>query len=104
MYEGHIRSARLDDARAPARLLIDTGRATYRGQISDEVLYVLPLDEAYAESGRNWRRSLQGIADGDNPQAQIFVAADGTGAVIGLAMGGPPKQAPLFGNSSEISR
>lgn len=68
------------------------------------MLYRLPLDEAYAESERNWRCSLQEIADGNNPQAQIFVAKDGTGAVIGLAMGSPPKQVLLFGNSGEISR
>lgn len=58
--------------------------------------------KAYAESERNWRRSLQEIANGDNPQAQIFVAEDGTGAVIGLAMGGPPKQEALLPNSGEI--
>lgn len=67
----HIRSARLDDALALACLLIDTGRATYRGQIPDAVLYKLPLDEAYAELERNWRRSLQGIADGDNPRRRF---------------------------------
>ncbi|HAJ37899.1 MAG TPA: hypothetical protein DCL15_19690 [Chloroflexi bacterium] len=83
--------------------LIDTGYATYRGRIPDAVLYRLPLDEAYAESERNWRCSLQEIADSDDPQVQIFVAEDGTGAVIGLAMGGPPKHETLLPNSGEIS-
>jgi predicted ester cyclase/ribosomal protein S18 acetylase RimI-like enzyme len=97
----HIRVACLEDAPALAHVLIDTGRATYRRQILDEVLFKQPIDEAYAESERNWQRSLQEIAAGDNPQAQIFIAEDETGVVVGLAMGGPPKQ-ELLPNSGEL--
>lgn len=91
----HIRLARLDDAPALAHVLIDTGRATYPGQIPDEVLFMQPLEDAYAESERNWRRSLQEIAASDRVPAQIFVAEDETGCVVGLAMGGLPKQEVL---------
>ena len=90
-----IRTACLEDAPALAHVLIDTGRATYPGQIPDEVLFMQPLEDAYAESERNWRRSLQEIAAGETVPAQIFVAEDETGRVVGLAMGGPPKQAVL---------
>jgi len=91
----HIRTARLEDASALAHVLIDTGRATYPGEIPDEVLFMQSLEDAYAESERNWRRSLEEIAAGDRGPAQIFVAEDETGRVVGLAMGGPPKQEVL---------
>lgn len=96
-----IRIATTDDAPALARVLVDTIRSAHRGQIPDELLLKPPLAEAYAESETNWRRSIQEIADGDNPQAQIFVAQDETGAVVGLTMAGPPKQ-ELLPNSGEI--
>ena len=69
-----IRIASVEDAPALARVLVDTIRSAHRGQVPDEALLKQPLAEAYAESEANWRRSLQEIADGDNPQAQIFVA------------------------------
>lgn len=96
-----IRIATLEDAPALARVLIDTIRSAHRGQVPDEALLKQPLAEAYAESEANWRRALQEIANGDNPQAQIFVAEDETGTVVGLTMVGPPKQA-LLPNSGEI--
>lgn len=96
-----IRIASAEDAPALARVLVDTIRLAHRGQIPDELLLKPSLAEAYAESEANWRRSLQEIADGDNPQAQIFVAEDETGTVVGLSMVGPPKQ-ELLPNSGEI--
>lgn len=96
-----IRIATLGDAPALARVLIDTIRAAHRGQVPDEALLKQPLAEAYAESEENWRRARQEIADGDNPQAQIFVAEDETGTVVGLTMVGPPKQ-ELLPNSGEV--
>lgn len=101
MKPKHIRPARLEDAPALAHVLIDTGRATYRGQIPDEVLFMQSLEDAYAESERNWRRSLEEIAAGERRPAQIFVAEDETGRVVGLAMGGLPKQ-DVLPRSGEI--
>ncbi len=96
-----IRIATIADAPALARVLIDTMRTAHRGQIPDEVLLQPTLDEAYAESERNWRRSLQEIAAGANPQAQIFVTENELGEVVGLTMGGPPKE-ELLPNSGEV--
>lgn len=67
----------------------------------DEVLFNPSLEEAYVESERNWQRSLQQIADDPNLQERIFVAENETGAVVGLAMGGTPKQ-ELLPNSGEV--
>lgn len=96
-----IRIATIADAPALARVLIDTTRVAHRGQVPDALLLQPALDEAYAESERNWRRSLQEIAAGDNPQAQIFVAENEISEVVGLTMGGPPK-AELLPNSGEV--
>lgn len=96
-----VRAATIEDAPALARVIVDTGRAAHHGQVPDEGLFKQSLEDAYAESERNWRRSLQEIADDPNPQERIFIAEDETGAVIGLVMGGPPKQA-LLPNSGEV--
>lgn len=96
-----IRVTTIEDAPALARVLVDTERSTYRGQIPDEVLFKLTLAEAYAESERNWRRALQEIADDANPQACIYVAEDETHTVVGLGMGGSPRQ-EFLANSGEI--
>lgn len=96
-----VRAATLEDAPDLARVIVDSGRAAHRGQVPDESLFKDPLEEAYAESERNWRRSLQEIADDPQPEACLYVAEDGTGAVVGLAMGGPPKQ-EMLPNSGEV--
>lgn len=98
----NIRPARAQDAAALARVIVDTGRAAHRGHIPEEALLNQPpLEEAYAESARNWARSLAEIAAADIPQECIYVAEDETGAVVGLGMGGPPRQA-LLEKSGEI--
>ena len=97
-----VRVATLEDAPALARVIVDSGRAAYRGQIPDESLFKQPLEEAYAESARNWHRSLQEIVDDPTPQTCLYVAEDAIGAVVGLAMGGPSKQ-ELLPNSTDLS-
>src|SRR5262249_31283470 len=87
-----IRVARLDDAPALARVIVDTGRAAHRGQMPEELLMKQPLEEAYAESERNWARTLREIAAAANSWERIYVAEDESGTVVGLAMGGPPRQ------------
>lgn len=86
-----IRVARLDDAPALARVIVDTGRSAHRGQVPDELLIKQPIEEAYAESERNWVRALRDIAAAANPQERIYVAEDQSGAVVGLGMGGPAR-------------
>ncbi len=96
-----IRVASLEDAPALAWVIVDTGRAAHHGQVPDEVLLKPSLAEAYAESERNWRRTLHEIADSVNPLECIYVAEDEAGVVVGRAMGGPPKQSSLP-NSGEV--
>lgn len=88
----NIRLAQLDDAHALARVIVDTGRTAHKGQVPDEVLLKTPLDEAYAESERNWTRTLRRIAEEANPRECIYVVEDEGGMVVGFAMGGPSRQ------------
>jgi ribosomal protein S18 acetylase RimI-like enzyme len=86
-----LRAAVPQDAAALARVIVDSGRAAHRGQVPDEVLARVPLDEAYAQSERNWLRTLHEIADDPQPHECIVVAEDAHGVVVGLAMGGPAR-------------
>ncbi len=90
-----IRLAQMDDAAALARVIVDSGRAAHQGQMPDELLLRVPLEEAYAESQRNWLRTLHAIADDADAQECIYVAQDASGEVVGLAMGGPPRTETL---------
>jgi RimJ/RimL family protein N-acetyltransferase len=86
-----IRAAVPQDAPALARVIVDSSRAAHQGQVPDEVLTRVPLTEAYAESERNWLRTLHEIAADPQPHECIAVAEDEQGAVVGLAMGGPAR-------------
>jgi ribosomal protein S18 acetylase RimI-like enzyme len=83
-----IRPALSDDAAVLARVLIDTSRIAHRGQVPDRLLDSPPLDEQYARSERNWRRTLDGIAASPSPLECILVAVE-NGTVIGLGMARP---------------
>jgi ribosomal protein S18 acetylase RimI-like enzyme len=87
-----IRVAQLNDAPALARVIVDTGRAAHSSQVPEAALTNTPLTQAYAESERNWVQVLHQIAEADQPQECIYVAEDETGTVVGLVMGGPPRQ------------
>jgi ribosomal protein S18 acetylase RimI-like enzyme len=83
-----IRVAVPDDAAAIARVLVDTYRVAHRGQVPDRLLDFPPIDEAYAESERNWRRALNEIASTPQSRERIFIAVEGE-RVVGLGMGVP---------------
>jgi ribosomal protein S18 acetylase RimI-like enzyme len=73
-----VRRAELADARAIARVHVETWRTTYRGLLTDD--FLASLDEAgYAE---RWRRVLV-----DSRNNRVYVAENAQG-VIGFASGG----------------
>lgn len=92
-----IRLAQLSDASALAHVLVNTGRVAHRGQMPDELLLGQPLEEALAESERNWARTLGEIGNATAPQECIYVAENETngGQVVGLAMGGSAREEAL---------
>src|SRR5512136_2530600 len=79
-----IRPAQIEDARAMARVHVDTWRTTYAGIVPDEHLANLSVERSQAR----WSEHLQ------DPQGeQAFVALTSTGEIVGIASGGPAREA-----------
>ena len=78
-----VREAVPADARAIARVHVDSWRTTYRGIVPDSVLSQL----SYEERERMW----QGILDAAEGQAFVYVAVDESGQIVGFASGGPER-------------
>lgn len=86
-----IRPARVEDALAMARVLIDTFMATNRETMSAEAYQKRQQEWTYEVSARNWASFLSEIANGEQPRCCVYVAEGETGEVIGLADGCPSK-------------
>ncbi len=78
-----IREATLADARAIARIHIDSWRSTYRGLVSDEFLDNLRLEDRLAR----WEQLLSFQQRG----TVSYVAEDAPGQVVGFGYGGPER-------------
>jgi len=104
-----IRQAVPDDAEGMARMGVDAYRAAHRGQVPDHLLDTPPLDQAYADSACNWRRTLEEVATESTPRERVFVAVD-DGRIVGSGMGGPRRaraappavRAAIEGYSGEV--
>ena len=79
-----VRPARVEDAAAMARMLVRSWRETYRGLMPDRVLDDHGLVEARE---RLWTKALVD----ERYRANRVAVADRGGAVIGVAMAGPPE-------------
>jgi len=80
-----VRPAQMDDIPAMARVHVDTWRTAYAGIISADYLANL----SYERCQEGWIEHLS------NPQSEThaFVAEDPSGQIVGLASGGPLRQA-----------
>jgi GNAT superfamily N-acetyltransferase len=87
-----VRAARIEDAAALARVIVDTCRSAHRDHVPGDYWQKRYGEWTYEESERNWLRSLREIARGKSPRMCIYVAENETGEVVGLAVGGPPKE------------
>jgi GNAT superfamily N-acetyltransferase len=85
-----IRAAMLDDVAEMSRVFVDTFRTAHRNQLPEPLL----LERTYETSARGWERALRELAACDSPDEGIWVAAADGGAIVGVAMGGPPKPWP----------
>jgi len=74
-----VRDATADDARAIAEVHVASWRWAYRGQVPDEILDSLSVDEREAQ----WRRWLE---DG---RARAAVAVDASATIVGFVETGP---------------
>ena len=87
-----VRAARVEDAPALARVIVDTCRSAHRDHVPEDYWQKRYGEWTYEESERNWLRSLREIARGKSPRMCIYVAENETTEVVGLAVGGPPKE------------
>lgn len=79
-----VRPARIDDVAAMARVLVRSWQETYRGLMSDRVLD----DPEFVEAReRFWTAALVD----ERYRANRVAVAERDGAVIGVAMAGPPQ-------------
>jgi ribosomal protein S18 acetylase RimI-like enzyme len=81
-----IRSARLDDAEAMGQVFVDTYHVAHRGQVPDWLLET----RTYEVSTNGWARTIRENAPGTHLQV-----AELDGAIVGIAMGGPPGPWPF---------
>jgi GNAT superfamily N-acetyltransferase len=77
----HIRTAKMNDAAAIAKVHVDSWRTTYKGIVPDEFLASL----SYEQREQLWRRVL---TDPSGPSV-VSVAEDEYGKIVGFASGGP---------------
>jgi len=85
----NVRIARLEDAPAMARVMVDTYAPAHRGQVPEEVLTRKYADWGYEVSERAWARDLREIAVEPSARACLYVALDDSDNVVGVSMGGP---------------
>lgn len=78
-----FRQAQRTDARAIARVHVDTWRTAYRGIVPDDYLRQLSYDRREDV----WTSRL---SDGE-PSCRVYVAEDASGQVVGFADGGPER-------------
>lgn len=81
-----VRAARLDDVSAMARVIVESWRETYRGLMRDEVLDDPGL---VASRERFWTAALTD----ERYAANRAAVAERDGAIVGVAMSGPPLDA-----------
>ena len=78
-----IRPVQLDDASALARVHVETWQAAYRGQIPDDYLNSLDIEQRTAR----WQRRITEELE----ERFVFVAEDESGMVVGFATSGPER-------------
>jgi ribosomal protein S18 acetylase RimI-like enzyme len=86
-----IRPARLEDAPAMGRVMVDTWFAAHRDQVPAAALQERLENWTAQDSQRAWEENLIEMAAEDQPDRCLYVALAESGQVVGIAMGGPAK-------------
>ena len=87
-----IREATDDDAPALADIIIQSNLTAFRGLVPDQCFTWLTWEESKA----NWQRFLQ--TQRTAHEEFLHVATRAAGLVVGLGLGGPQADEPLFGS------
>ena len=90
-----IRQAKLQDAQAIARVMVDTWRTTYAGIVADSFLQSL----SYQERETRWRELL---AIEEAGERFTWVAEDDEGRIVGYISGGAERSGEEPGYSGEL--
>lgn len=91
-----IRDPLPDDAAAIARVHVETWRSAYRGQLPDEFLDGLSVEQRT----RGWRRVIE-EGDPEWPEMTVWVAEDAE-SVVGFCAVGPNRDADVGGAVGEV--
>lgn len=78
-----VRKAVLDDARAIAKINVDTWRSAYQGLIPDEILDKMSYDDR--------EELVKQFLEADEKKIFTYVAEDISGLIAGYVMGGPER-------------
>jgi GNAT superfamily N-acetyltransferase len=97
----HIRPARIEDAPAMARVMVDTWLSAHRDQIPEGQWQRRREEWTYAVSERAWRALLEEVEAGTNTDDGVFVAVVAD-EVAGLAVG-CPSELSLLPDAAEVS-
>lgn len=92
-----IRSATVADARAIARVHVETWRSAYAGILPDRVMVSMKVEDKAA----GWRRLLANRSRREVALVAVAPRAGLPGAVVGFATGGPAGPNP-FGYDAEL--
>jgi ribosomal protein S18 acetylase RimI-like enzyme len=82
-----VRTARVEDAPAMARVFVDTFHAAHRGQIPDWLL----LTRTYETSERGWTETIAELEAEAEPGECVLVAQVDAEKIVGVAICGPAK-------------
>jgi ribosomal protein S18 acetylase RimI-like enzyme len=84
-----IRAAREADAPAMGRVMVSSYLAAHRDQMPEGAWAKRAEEWTPEVSAAGWARTLGEITSGVRSQDCIYVAVNDSGAIVGLAMGGP---------------
>lgn len=90
-----VRAAHLSDVSAMAHVMVDTFLSAHRDHIPEEVWKWRQQFWTYGVSARGWERTLQNIAEGNNPAECVYVAEQEPGEIVGVAGGHPAASVPI---------
>ncbi len=95
MPPAHLREARQEDARAIARVHVDSWRSTYRGIVPEGFL----AEMSYEDFEDRWREWLRNVGE---PRRVYRVAELPSGRIVGFATGGPRHGPPYPDYAGEL--
>lgn len=96
-----IRSARLDDATALGRIMVEAWLSAHRGQVPEEAWLKRVAEWTPEVSAAAWSRLLDDLAASDDPRTVLLVAEEESGEPVGLCLASEDESDPS-GATAEV--